>query len=306
MDAKAMAGVLGIHHISATCGPAQENLDFYARVLGMRLVKQTVNYDDPAAYHLYYGDPAGTPGSLLTFFPYPAGYPGRPGSGQATVTSLAVPMGSLGAWLEAFKANEVDHDRVVNRSGTQALPFRAPDGLLLELVASPDHVGGGKSVSGIRASTMVVRELAPTEAVLVGLLGMRKTMERENRHRYEMGEGGPGKIVRLIVDDQGLAGRGGHGSVHHVAFRVPDEEALIEKRLELVERGFHATEVRDRTYFKSVYFREPGGILLELATDGPGFAVDEPSDELGKRLCLPKNLEDRRWQIQRALEPLRF
>lgn len=309
-----MSGILGIHHMTALSGPAQENLEFYSGVLGLRLVKLTVNFDDPSAYHLYYGDASGTPGSLLTFFPYPNGYPGRPGSGQATVTSLSVPNGSLHYWVDRFRQEEVDFDRIANRGNTQILPFRAPDGLPLELVCSPEHIPGvgwsgsdvepDSAIGGMRSVTLVVRELLPTATVLTEILGFRKTDERENRHRYEVADGGIGKTLEIIVDPAGPAGRPGHGSVHHVAFRIADGEEQLEKRNEVIQRHLGVTPVMDRDYFRSIYFREPGGILFEIATDGPGFAVDEPPEALGTSLRLPAKFESRRGQIEKALPTL--
>ena len=315
IDSKPMASrILGIHHVTAISGPAQENLDFYTEVLGLRLVKLTVNFDDPNAYHLYYGDSAGTPGSILTFFPYPSGYPGRPGSGQATVTSLAVPPGSLGYWTERFKKNEVDFDRISNRGGVQAVPFRAPDGLQLELVAAPDYkltakregsaVPADYQVANVRSVTLTVRELAPTEAVLTELLGFQKLDHRDNRHRYEIKGEGSSRIVEVVVDAEGPVGRQGHGGVHHVAFRTATEDEQLEFREEILRRGFHVSPVTNRDYFKSIYFREPGGILFEIATDAPGFAIDEPVEALGSSLQLPKQFADLRGQIERALPKL--
>jgi glyoxalase family protein len=276
----------------------------------------TVNFDDRSAYHLYYGDGVGTPGSILTFFPYPDGYPGRPGSGQATVTSLAVPTGTLPYWSERFKENEVDFDRISNRGGSQAIPFRAPDGLQLELVAAADYTPGAlwsgsavpaeNAISAIRSVSITVKRLEPTEAFLVSMMGFRKMDERENRHRFEIGEGGLRRTVDLIVDPDGPVGRQGHGSVHHIAFRVGSEAEQLERRVDLVERGFVVSAVMDRDYFKSIYFREPGGTLFELATDAPGFAIDEPVESLGSSLCLPKQFEPLRGQIAKALPPLKL
>jgi glyoxalase family protein len=311
-----MADILGIHHMTALSGPAQENLDFYSDVLGLRLVKLTVNFDDPGTYHLYYGDASGTPGTILTFFPYPNGYPGRPGAGQATVTTLSVPPGSMPFWVDRFRANEVDFDRPLNRGGMQSLAFRAPDGLLLELAASPDQaskdlwtaspVPTEARIGGIRSVTLVERDLGPTETILTDVLGFRKTAETGNRHRFEVAEGGAGKTVEVVVDPTGPSARGGHGSVHHIAFRVADDVAQAAAREELESKGFTVSQIRDRDYFRSIYFREPGGVLFEIATDTPGFTVDEPLESLGTALRLPKSYEAQRGQIQRVLPPLKL
>lgn len=311
-----MAEILGIHHMTALSGPAQENLDFYSDVLGLRLVKLTVNFDDPGTYHLYYGDASGTPGTILTFFPYPNGYPGRPGAGQATVTTLSVPPGSMPFWVDRFRAHEVDFDRPLNRQGVQSLAFRAPDGLLLELAAAPDQVSKDlwtsspvpteSRIGGIRSVTLVERELTPTMEILTGILGFRKTGETSNRHRFEVAEGGAGRTVEVVVDPTGPSARGGHGSVHHIAFRVANDEAQLAAREELEANGYTVSAIRDRDYFRSIYFREPGGVLFEIATDIPGFTVDEPLDALGTTLRLPKAHEPHRGQIQRVLPPLKL
>jgi glyoxalase family protein len=309
-----MADILGIHHMSALSGPAQETLDFYTEVLGLRLVKLTVNFDDPGAYHLYFGDGAGSPGTLLTFFPYPDGYPGRPGAGQATVTTLSVPVGSIPYWLERFRQEEVDFDRPANRQGIQYLSFRAPDGLLLELAASPDHLAPAPWRASpvpeeyrpgvMRSLTLVERNVEPTAAVLTELMGFTKTGEYGNRHRFELGEGGVGRTIDILHDPSGPSGRGGHGSVHHIAFRVADLEAQAVAREEVVARGLPVSQVRNRDYFQSIYFREPGGVLFEIATDGPGFAVDESPERLGSSLKLPKMHEPLRKKIERLLPAL--
>lgn len=311
-----MAEILGIHHMSALSGPAQETVDFYHQVLGMRLVKLTVNFDDPGAYHLYYGDGAGTPGSLLTFFPYPGGYPGRPGAGQATVTTLSVPPGSVAYWVDRFKRHDVDFDRPSNRQGLQFVTFRAPDGLLLELAAGADHLAPQPWSDSpvpeayrpglIRSVTLVEREIGPTEDVLIHLLGFRKTGEFGNRHRYEVAGGGVGNTIDLVEDPEGPSGRGGHGSVHHIAFRTANDETQEVARQEIVARGLPVTQVRDRDYFRSIYFREPGGVLFEIATDGPGFAVDEAPDALGTSLKLPVAHEVLRQRIERMLPTLKL
>jgi glyoxalase family protein len=309
-----MGDILGIHHMTAISGPAQENLDFYSRVLGLRLVKLTVNYDDPTAYHLYYGDGRGTPGTILTFFPYPNGYPGRPGRGQATLTSLSIPRDSVAFWVDRFRENEVEFDKAQSREGGQTIGFRAPDGLPLELVATNDHepmsewadspVPPGKAIGAMRSVTLVVEELAPTEEVLLGVLGCVKVAERDSRHRFEIGAAGSGRYLDVVVDPAGPSGRNGHGAVHHVALRTADEQTQARIREAVIARGLPVSEVRDRTYFKSIYFREPGGVLLEVATDGPGFDVDEPLDALGTQLVLPPHFEPVRFKIKRALPPL--
>lgn len=311
-----MCNVLGIHHMSAISGPAQENLDFYVGVLGLRLVKLTVNFDDPTAYHLYYGDGVGTPGTLLTFFPYPGGHPGRPGAGQTTVIHLSIPHGSMQFWTQRFQGFDVDYDRPQSREGVDSMRFRAPDGLQLELVATRAYqapirwtgspVASERAIGGIQAVTLVERELGPTQLILEKIFGFRLAGEKGGRYRFELEDGGVGKSLYVVIDRDGLAGRQGHGGVHHVAFRVPSEEVQMDLRLQVIRAGLSVSAVLDREYFRSIYFREPGGVLFEIATDEPGFLVDENADELGSRLQLPRQFESFRVQIERSLPEIEF
>lgn len=296
--------IVGLHHMSATCGPAQENLDFYVGVLGFRLLKLTVNYDDPTAYHLYYGDGVGSPGTVLTFFPYPDGYPGRPGTGQATITGLQVGPDSLRYWYERLKSHSVDVESPRGRT----MDFHAPDGLKLRLIANGGPVRTAPHVSRIpamhaigamRAVVLEEESAEKTEQVLIEVLGMV---------RDSSGFVFPatGDRIDLSIKPGGPKGRQGRGSVHHIAFRTADLETLTTVRDDLLDRGFHASQVMDRSYFKSVYFREPGGTLFEIATDGPGFAVDESVDSLGTTLKLPPQFEPYRSKIERSLPKLRM
>jgi len=302
--------------MSAISGPAQENLDFYTGVLGLRLVKLTVNYDDPTAYHLYYGDGLGNPGTLLTFFPYPDGHPGRPGAGQATVTQLAIPRDSMSYWIERFRNSEVDFDRPTTREGKETVRFRAPDGLLLELTTErsgrvveswPEApVPPSKAIIGIAGITLVERGLCATRNVLEGILGFRYVGELSGRHRFQTDSGSIGQVVDIVVDPEGLGGRQGHGSVHHIAFRVADADSQAGWKTLLAENGLTVSPVMDRNYFHSIYFREPGGVLFEIATDSPGFLVDETKETLGRSLRLPPHLQESRSQIARNLPRLEF
>jgi len=311
-----MSDILGIHHMSAICGPAQENLDFYTGVLGLRLVKFTVDFDDPSAYHLYYGDAQGNPGTLLTFFPFPDGHPGRAGAGQATVTRLTIPDGALSYWLDRFKTLDVDYDRPNSRDGKDHLRFRAPDGLSLELVGARDSrfrttsdqsgIPPGKGIVGIESIALSERRLEPTQAVLEDVLGFRLAGERNGKFRFEAAGGGPGRAIEISVEPEGPAARQGHGTVHHIAFRVPNDAAQARHRQAALERGLDVSPVMDRKYFRSIYFREPGGVLFEIATDAPGFSVDEPAASLGSSLKLPAELEPLRFKIERSLPPLRL
>ncbi len=309
-------GVLGLHHMSAISGPAQENLDFFGGILGLRLVKLTVNFDDPSAYHLYYGNSSGDPGTILTFFPYPSGYPGRPGTGQVTVTSLAIPSHSMAYWQGRFAEHAVDFDRIQRRGGVEHLPFRSPDGLLLELATTHNHestehwngsdVPSEHAILGLRSLTIRTKDIGPTREMLTSLMGFRPTEERDGRYRFEVAEGGLKRTLEVVQDSTGPSGRSGHGTVHHIAFRTATDDSLAEMRAKIVEAGFHVSQIMDREYFKSIYFREPGGVLFEVATDLPGFAVDEPEELLGTQLQLPKQFEAFRGKIEKELPVLRL
>ena len=309
-----MSTALGIHHISAIAGDAQQNVDFYAGVLGLRLVKKTVNFDDPRTYHLYYGDEQGSPGSLLTFFPWPGSRKGRAGVGQVAVTSLAVPPGSLGYWIERFVVYGVEHELVSKRFGDSVLAFRDRDGLQLELVATASAEGRGSwtggavrpehAIHGVHSVTLWEHSLEETERVLTEVLGFRRLGTEESTTRFTLGGGGASTIVDVRVVGGFLAPIGGAGTVHHVAFRAGDDAAELELRARFVALGLHPTEVIDRQYFHSVYVREPGGVLFEVATDAPGFAVDEDPSSLGTALTLPPQYESRRAELEALLPEL--
>ncbi|PPK97935.1 glyoxalase family protein [Kineococcus xinjiangensis] len=303
----------GLHHVTAVAEAPQRNVDFYCRVLGLRLVKQTVNFDAPGAYHLYYGDGAGRPSSLITFFAWRDVPRGRLGTGLATATAFSIPEGSASWWRDHLRAQGVEAD-VTTRHGADVVAFRDPDGMVLELVtAAGDTRSGWDGVAGVPAEhalrglhavTLTERALDPTAEVLTSLLGMGLDGEDGGRARFAMGDGGSGALVDVHGTTSAERGLQAGGTVHHVAFRAPDETALARWRQGLVDAGLEATEVLDRKYFRSVYFREPGGVLFEIATDAPGFDVDEPLLELGRRLQLPPWLEPDREQIAAALPPL--
>lgn len=300
--------VLGIHHVTAIAGDPRRNLAFYAGVLGLRLVKKTVNYDDPGTYHFYFGDDVGTPGSILTFFPWPGARRGRRGPGQVAVTSLAIPPSALGFWIERL----LRHGITYQGPSEQTLAFEDPDGLSLEIVADAraerrpawreaPGIPPEAAIHGIHSVTLWAADGDATARVLVETLGFRSAGEAGGIRRLEAGDGGPGATVKVRSIGGFPAGVGGAGTVHHVAWRAADEQAEIALRTRVEEAGLSPTSVIDRTYFRSVYFREPGGILFELATDGPGFDVDEPVAALGERLTLPARLESRRPAIEAAL-----
>jgi glyoxalase family protein len=310
-----MSTTHGIHHVTAISGEPQRNVDFYAGSLGLRLVKKTVNFDDPTTYHLYYGDGGGNPGSIMTFFPWAGAPAGVRGTGQLTVTSFSIPESSLGYWAERLIEHGVRFEKPAGRFGDTVLSFADPDGLALELVASPDEgraswdegtVPAEHAVRGFHHVTLSTQSRERTAELMTGTLGFRPVDEEGGRYRFEAGEGGPGNLVDVLAGDDDPRGRMGVGTVHHVAFRVPDEESQLAVRERVASLGYDVTPVLDRQYFRSIYFREPGGVLFEIATDPPGFAVDEDPSELGTHLKLPPWLEPRRDRLEEALPPLRL
>jgi glyoxalase family protein len=306
-----MSGHHGIHHVTAISGPARRNLDFYTGTLGLRLVKKTVNFDDPGTYHFYYGDEAGRPGTILTFFPWEHAAPGRVGIGETQETALRVPEGAIGYWAQRFIEKGVAHDTPHKRFGETVLPFRDPDGMRLALVSVPAIAGepawsdgtipAEHAVRGFHGVTLLLGEAAPTGAILTGVFGFAEVGREGTTVRFKA-DGTVGAIVDIRAAGDFLRGRQGAGSVHHIAFRAADDAAQLAMVKSLADaHGIRTTEQRDRNYFRSVYFREPGGVLFEIATDVPGFAVDEPGDALGQALKLPRFLEPRRDQIEAVL-----
>lgn len=307
---------MGIHHITAIAGEPQRNLDFYAGTLGLRLVKLTVNYDDPATYHLYYGDELGRPGSILTFFSWPEGRRGRQGTGQAGTVCLAIPSASLGFWIERLLSHNIKYTGPARRFDEPVLSFSDPDGLLLELVGTSQPAGippwahgpvpPAHSIRGVHGTTLWEDGDTGTSTFLAGTLGFEAAGEENGLIRFRSPGPELGTVVNLRSAPGFWAGAEGVGTVHHVAFRAPSEQAQLDKRSEIEARGIEITPVVDRQYFRSVYFREPGGVLFELATDAPGFTIDEPAADLGARLMLPPWYEGRRRQIEDLLPVLRL
>jgi glyoxalase family protein len=308
----------GIHHVTAIASDPQRNIDFYAGVLGLRLIKRTVNFDDPTTYHFYFGDGIGRPGSLLTFFPWPNARRGRQGAGQAAVASFAIVPGSVGFWLERLMRRGVEFEQPVTRlDGERVIALKDPDGLLLELVshqrvvgqceAAPGTAGTGTqippahAIRGLYSVTLWQDGHQQTEALLTGLLGFRLVREQGSIFRYTSDDSRPGSIIDIRLVPGLWPGVMGAGTVHHVAFRAADDAAQAGVHDVLQSSGYNVTPVLDRDYFRSVYFREPGGVLFEIATDGPGFTVDEPVDTLGSSLKLPPWLEARRFEIEALL-----
>jgi glyoxalase family protein len=303
----------GIHHVTAIASDPQANVDFYAGLLGLRLVKKTVNFDDPSAYHLYYGDETGTPGSIMTFFYWPGrGGRGRVGAGQMTALSFSVAPPALDYWQGRLTRHGVAVERKT-RFGEEVLALADPDGIPVELVAATDDRRSGWTGAGIPAeqalrgfhtAELTVRAAAPTEQLLAGAMGYRLLRREGNRARFEAATGGSGSLVDVIGAPATVPGMQGTGTVHHVAWRVPDDASQVAMREVLGDAGFAVSDVRDRTYFHSIYYRERGGILFEIATDVPGFPVDEPTATLGAALKLPRQFEPARKEIERELPPL--
>jgi glyoxalase family protein len=300
----------GIHHVTAIASNPQANVDFYTRVLGLRLVKQTVNFDAPHVWHLYYGDEKGSPASILTFFPWPGVMPGKEGAGITTATAFSVPPESMGFWHQRAVDLGIEVSAPMVRGDSEVLTLFDNDGMRLELVASAGDTRSGwdgvsdipqeMAVRGLHTVTLSERNLDPTANMLTGLLGMELSGESAGTASFDMGTGGAGASVQVVggVQERGLQAG---GTVHHVAFRAPDLTTMESWRQELLGHGVAVTEVMDRQYFKSIYFRDPGGVLFEIATDDPGFDIDEPLLELGRKLKLPPWLEPSREQIQASL-----
>ena len=302
--------------MTAISGPAQENLDFYAGVLGMRLVKRSVNQDDPGTYHLFYADAEGHPGSDLTFFPWAQMAPSRDGYGLSTEVSLAVPPGSLGFWSDRLQRHGAALGVAETRFGEAVLPLMDPHGLRLALVesASSMHraftawhgspVPAEHQIRGLESARMSEAAVPPTALFLETAMGFRHLGTEDGWHRYGVGEGNSGNYVDIRELPGARRGAWGTGSIHHLAWRVDDEAHQAEVRASVRAAGAHPTPEIDRFWFKSVYFKEPGGVLFELATDGPGFAVDEDPDRLGETLVLPPWLESNRAAIEAAVPKL--
>jgi glyoxalase family protein len=305
----------GIHHVTAIGGDAQRNVDFHTGVLGLRLVKKTVNFDDPRSYHLYYGDELGRPGTIMTYFIWPGAPRGRQGTGQVTATAFSVPAGSIGYWAERLEANDVPVQGPADRLGDRVLSFEDPDGMRLELVAPSDTdprtpwEGGGvptqHAIRGFHSVTLSLIGFEETARLLTGTLGFRAAATYAGRYRFEALGREPGSIVDLLSVPDAPGGLTAAGTVHHVAWRTPDDQRQLAWREDLIEAGYDVTPVLDRSYFHSIYFREPGEVLFEIATDQPGFAVDEPPERLGTSLRLPARLEPIRGELEHALPTIR-
>lgn len=302
----------GIHHVTAIARDPQANVDFYTGVLGLRLVKRTINFDDPGTYHLYYGDEQGSPGSIMTFFPWPMARLGSHGAGQTTATAFSVPEGSLGWWADRLDRYGIRAEEPRPRQGfdEEVITLLDPDGLRLELVARAEDsrapwTGGSvpeqHAIRGFEGVTLTEWNPENTAKLLTEVMGFRATGEGRDRFRFEAGAGGTGTRVDLLIKPDAPRGQISAGTVHHVAFRVPDDPQQEAWQEELTQRGYHVSPIMDRQYFHSIYYREPGGVLFELGTDPPGFTRDEPVATLGSSLRLPPWVEPDRARIEAIL-----
>ena len=306
------SSIVGLHHVTAIASDPQRNLNFYTHVLGLRFVKRTVNFDDPSSYHLYFGDDMGSPGTILTFFAWPRAARGLRGAGEVTQTAFSVPLHSLDFWKDRFSTMGVEAESTSQRFDETVLTFADPDGMKLEIVAHGDAQEANPSryssvplahaIRGFFGVTMLENRIETTEPIL-NVMGLRRVSEEGQRIRFAAAGNALGNHIDLLLNPRAPQGRLGAGSVHHIAFRTPNDASQLEWKSE-IEKQVDVTPVQERTYFQSIYFREPGGVLFELATDEPGFAVDETVATLGEALCLPDWLEPRRAEIERRLLPI--
>jgi catechol 2,3-dioxygenase-like lactoylglutathione lyase family enzyme len=308
--------LLGIHHITAIAGEPQQNLDFYAGVLGLRLVKLTINFDDPGTYHLYYGDGIGHPGTILTFFPWPKAPKGRRGTGQVAAISFAVPDGSIAYWIARLKEHKITHASPLARFGEQVLSFSDPDGLGIELISTPNlpteraYAAGpvplAHALHGFHSATLTEAGYQRTAKLLTETMGFRLAQQEGNRFRYAAESGEAGAMADVLCAPEERPGRVAVGTVHHIAWRTADDQQQSAWQQELGRLNYDVTPIIDRKYFHSIYYREPGGILFEIATDPPGFAIDESPEGLGSKLQLPPWLESAREELLAVLPPLQL
>lgn len=311
MDSK----ITGLHHVTAIASDPQRNLDFYVGLLGLRFVKRTVNFDDPGTYHFYFGDGRGAPGTILTFFPWPGARRGTRGAGQIEAIAFAISPESVGYWMERFKKQRVAAEKTSPRFGQEVIRFTDPDGLLLELIASDSlasveqwadsPISPENALHGFHSVSAALDGYERTARLLVDTFGYRLKEQSGNRFRFiSTDETAPGRIVDLLCMPGTALGHVAAGSVHHIAFRAKDKREQLEWRERLVELDYNVTPVIDRTYFHSIYFREPGGVLFEIATEAPGFTFDEKAEELGTHLRIPSWFESSRSEIEKTLPPI--
>jgi glyoxalase family protein len=305
--------IAGLHHVTAIASDAQRNLDFYTELLGLRFVKRTVNFDDPGSYHFYFGDDTGTPGTILTFFAWPGATRGSRGVGETTATAFSVGDGALEFWEKRLRAAGVPVEREPERFGKRVLEFADPDGTRLELVGDAEgdaarnprtsDVPAQMSIRGFSGVTLCEAGFELTSKVLEKM-GFAVAGNEGNRYRFAAASGALGSHIDVLVQSELMYGRMGAGTVHHIAFRAKDDAEQLKWREEIKALQLNVTPVLDRTYFHSIYFREPGGVLFEIATDPPGFALDEPVETLGETLKLPPWLEKKRAAIEEFVPPI--
>jgi glyoxalase family protein len=308
--------ILGIHHITAIAGDPQTNLDFYAGVMGLRLVKLTVNFDDPGTYHLYYGDGVGHPGTILTFFPWPHAPSGRHGTGQVTETAFAISESAVDFWTARLAERRVAFKGPFDRFGERVISFSDPDGLGIELIGAKATRDDRASqtgpvplefaVRGFHSATLTQADFRQTAALLTDPMGFKLVAQDGDRFRYAVDSGETSGLVDVLQAPHERQGRVLVGTVHHIAWRTADDEEQLRWLTELTRLNYGVSPVMDRKYFHSIYYREPGGILFEIATDPPGFSVDEAPEELGSNLVLPRWLEPRRTSLEAVLPQLRL
>lgn len=307
--------ITGIHHITAIAGDTQKNVDFYTGILGLRLVKKTVNFDDPGTYHLYYGDEKGLPGTILTFFPYGDLMQGRHGKGMLNTTTFSVPLSSTNYWLERLKRFDISHKEPIERfEGEQVIYFEDPDGLGLELVftdrdSRPGFTYGQipmeHAIKGFYSAEIWEEGYERTAGLLTEQLDHKLIGEKGARFRFAANDT-PGNYIDIVCAPDSMKGLAGNGTVHHIAFATPDASTQAEVRKKIAQRMLNPTPVQDRNYFTSIYFREPGGVLFEVATSGPGFSIDEPTEHLGEDLKLPEQYEKYRKDLETTLTPIQI
>ena len=305
--------IKGIHHITAIAGEPQRNYDFYTKTLGLRMVKKTVNFDDPQTYHFYYGDTNGTPGTILTFFPWPRVKHGKNGAGMATEIGFSIPPSGIGFWKHRFQDLNIPHEEMQEQFGEKYISFRDPDGLQLKLVGAEfssenawhtSEIPESAAIRAFHSVTLTLKNIAPTASVLTDILQYHLTGQEDNVYRYKPSEPAMASFVDLLYAPEAPQGNVAGGTNHHVAFRVSNEASLMLMRQRVLDHKLHITDKIDRQYFYSLYFREPGGVLFEIATDNPGFAIDESNETLGQNLKLPPQYEQYRSAIEKTLPVL--
>ncbi|HEY0760090.1 MAG TPA: ring-cleaving dioxygenase [Acidisarcina sp.] len=304
-----LSAIVGLHHVTAIASDPQRNLDFYTQMLGLRFVKRTVNFDDPGTYHFYFGDDTGSPGTILTFFPWPHAARGHTGVGEVTRTAFSVPLQATSYWAQRLQEKGVLVEETKRRFDEEVLTLADPDGMRIEIVGHKDagavnaprfsDVPPEHAIRGFFGVTLLEARADETAAIL-NVMGFNEVASEDTRLRFSAGGDAPGNHIDCLIDPEAKYGRSGAGSVHHIAFRAKDDAAQREWRMEIAKH-LDVTPVLDRTYFRSIYFREPGGVLFELATDPPGFALDEPLESLGEELRIPEWLEGRRQNLEMRL-----